>query len=615
MTNKIVTQPARDYLLSDEGTKMTMKFYSSKKETSPQSAFARAAHCYSMGDDAFAQRIYDYASQLHFMYASPVLSNAIDVDWESLVTEQDRAAFFKNNMKGLPISCFLTYVADSLPSLIAHTEELRWMSVKGGGVGGHWSSVRSVSKKAPGPIPFLKTVDADMTAYMQGVTRKGSYAAYMDISHPDIVEFMGFRKPSGGDVNRKCLNLHNAVNITDTFLAAVFGDADWNLIDPGDRTIRKTVKARELWQNILDTRRQTGEPYICFIDECNRQLPQHLKDTGLSVNGSNLCSEIILPTSEDRSAVCCLSSANAEYYDAWKNTSMIRDLVRFLDNVLQVFIWACPDELIKARMSAIAERSIGLGVMGFHSYLQSKSVVFGSVSAMSINRAMFKRIRKEADLEADLLCAERGPCGDGYKAGKAVRLSHKLAIAPNASSSILCNTSPSIEPWSSNAVIRKTRGGSAVVVNPYFDSVIGMYALKNDLSEKWIKKQMRLVAGNQGSVQDLEWLDDHNKEVFKTAIELDMRWVIEHARIRQAFIDQAQSVNLFFAAGADKKYVNAVHLTAFAPADERGGVPLKSLYYYRTKSIKQGEKVSTAVVQNKLKDKTAEPDECLSCHG
>lgn len=629
----IQIDPTRDSLISEEGRDMLRKFYLLPHEDSIQKAYARAANCFSFGNHALAQRIYDYVSLKWFMYASPVLSNAIEIDWSTVpqnywapYKSKDLAEWVEINIKqrarGLPISCFLTFVPDHLRGLIDHTEEERWMSVLGGGVGGHWSSVRSVSDKAPGPIPFLKTIDADMTAYMQGRTRKGSYAAYLSVDHPDIREFIQMRKPSGGDPNRKCLNLHNGVNITDAFLDAVRTDSFYNLIDPNDKTVRESVRAREIWELILDTRQKTGEPYLFYIDAANRQLPEHLKNLGLKINGSNLCTEITLPTSEDRSAVCCLSSVNAEFFDSWKDSTMIEDLVEFLDNVLEFFILAAPPTLRKAVNSASNERSIGIGLMGFHSYLQSKNVPFEGVAAMSINRHLFSNLKKKADAASQALATIRGACPDSEAGNSAIpiRNSHLIAPAPNASSSISAGCSPATEPWSSNAMVRKTRSGDAFVLNEYLRRLIIKHAELNNLDQLWIDEQIRSVVSHEGSVLHLDWMTDFQKDVFKTAFEIDQMWTIEHARIRQPFIDQAQSVNLFFGAVVTKKYVNRCHLAAFAPPDERGGVPLKSLYYFRTKPLKKGENLSEIIERVALKEaqednNSSNVDECLSCHG
>ena len=371
---------SRDSLLQDYAVGMLKDFYLNEYESSPQEGFRRASIAWSAGDDDLAQRLYDYVSKKWFMFASPVLSNAPNGHGKG---------------KGMPISCFLTYVPDTLEGLIDHTSELRWLSVYGGGVGGHWSDVRTVSDVAPGPIPFLHTVDADMIAYRQGRTRKGSYAAYMDVSHPDIVEFLNMRIPTG-DVQRKALNLHNALNITDEFMQAVIDNTDFDLRDPKDNTVKESINARKLWERILEVRFRTGEPYLNFIDTANEHLPQPLKDLGLRINGSNLCNEIHLPTSEDRTAVCCLSSLNLEYYDEWKDTTIVRDLIRMLDNVLQYFIDNAPDTVSRAKYSAARERSLGLGAMGFHSLLQKHAVAWESDKASEINDVVFSHIRDES---------------------------------------------------------------------------------------------------------------------------------------------------------------------------------------------------------------------------
>ena len=593
--HSIIVDKSRDKRLNKFSIDLLKNYYMKDDEDSPQEAFARAALAFSGGDDELAQRIYDYASQQWFMFSSPILSNAPSPE---------------TNSRGLPISCFLTYVDDSLEGLMNHSEELRWMSVKGGGVGGHWSSIRSNSEIAPGPIPFLKTVDADMTAYRQGKTRKGSYAAYMDISHPDIIEFLNIRLPTGGDVNRKCFNLHNAVNITDEFMEAVVKGEDWNLLDPNDSSVRDTVKARDLWQRILVTRFRTGEPYLNFIDEANRQLPEFQKSLGLKIHGSNLCNEIHLPTSKDRSAVCCLSSLNLEKYDEWKDTTIVEDLITYLDNVLQYFIDKTENMngLLKAGNSAFRERSLGLGAMGFHSLLQSKSIPWESAIAKSINMKIFSQIKERAHSQTQKLAKERGECPDA--SGHGVRNSHLLAIAPNANSSIIAVTSPSIEPWKSNAFTHRTRVGSYLVKNPHLEKVLRAKAEsvtdKKYDQDKLVEDHWKSIILNEGSVQHLDWMSDWQKEVFKTAFELDQRWLIDHAGDRQEFICQGQSVNLFFPAGTDKSVVNSVHLRAWKKK-------LKGLYYLRTNAGASAEKVSEKIEQDKLKD--FQDDECLSCQG
>lgn len=573
----------RDKNITEQAMKLLKDYYCRDGETSPQQAFARAAACYSP-NDAFAQRIYDYVSKGWFMYASPVLSNAIKPG---------------EKVKALPISCFLTYVPDSLEGLIEHTAELRWLSVKGGGVGGHWSDVRAVSDKAPGPMPFLSTVDADMVAYRQGKTRKGSYAAYIDIDHPDIIEFVNMRIPTG-DVNRKCLNLHNAVNITDKFMQAVENNEEWYLLDPNDRSVRDTISARKLWETLLETRFRTGEPYLNFIDTANRALPQPMKDKGLVLKGSNLCNEIHLPTSRDRTAVCCLSSVNIEKFDEWKDTNMIKDLTKFLDYVLQFFIDHAGDEISRARYSAQQERSLGLGAMGLHSYYHKHRVPFESAKADLINETIFKHIKEQA-LEATLeMGKELGECPD--MAGTGRRNSHMLAIAPNANSSILCDTSPSIEPSKANAYTHRTRAGSHLIKNRYLEEELEKLGKNNE-------KVWTSIITSGGSVQHLKFLSDELKAVFKTAIELDQSKIIEQAAARQKYLCQGQSLNVFFPAGASKSYIHKVHYLAWK-------LGCKGLYYLRTETTQRAENVAEKIKRDKLKDFVAQEDEsCVACEG
>ena len=565
MTIKI--DKSKDELLANYAVGMLKDFYLTEYESSPQEAYKRAATAWSKYkdemDEDLAQRLYNYVSNKWFMFASPVLSNAPNGSKQG---------------KGMPISCFLTYVPDTLEGLIDHTAELRWLSVYGGGVGGHWSDVRTVSDIAPGPMPFLHTVDADMIAYRQGKTRKGSYAAYMDVSHPDVIEFLNMRIPTG-DVQRKALNLHNAVNISDKFMNAASNGEMWDLKDPKDGKVKESIDARKLWERIIETRFRTGEPYLNFIDTANRNLPQALKDLGLKINGSNLCNEIHLPTSADRTAVCCLSSLNLEYYDDWKDTNIIRDLVRMLDNVLQYFIENAPDTITRAKYSASRERSIGLGAMGFHSLLQKHGVAWESELAKEINTVVFNHIKTEAVAETELLAKERGEYPDGEGTGR--RNSHLLAIAPNASSGVILSTSPSIEPLKANAYTHRTRAGSFLVKNKYLDKLLKQKGQSNDAT--WTS-----IITKKGSVQHLPFLTEGEKAIFKTADELDQNWVVQHAADRQKYICQGQSVNLFFPSGAPKSYVNQVHLRAWKEG-------LKGLYYLRTESKQRAENVSEKV--------------------
>jgi ribonucleoside-diphosphate reductase alpha chain len=576
----------KDKLLSTQAAKLLKDYYCIEGEDSPQMAFARAAKAYCYGDTKFAQRIYNYVSNKWFMFASPVLSNAPKPN---------------EKVKALPISCFLSYVPDTLEGLIDHTSELRWLSVKGGGVGGHWSDVRSVSDIAPGPVPFLHTVDADMTAYRQGKTRKGSYAAYMDVSHPDILEFLTIRIPTG-DVGRKCLNMHHAVNISDEFMTAVQDNEDWNLLDPNDDTVRETHKARKIWETILETRFRTGEPYLNFIDTANRYLPKPMKKKGLKIHGSNLCNEIHLPTNEERTAVCCLSSLNLELYDEWKDTDVVKDLITFLDNVLQFFIDHAPDQISRARYSAEQERSLGLGAMGLHSLYQKNRMPFDSLQARTLNEEVFKKIKSDALEQTLKLGKEKGECPDMKGTGK--RNAHLLAIAPNANSSMITGCSPSIEPHKANAYTHRTRAGSHLIKNKYLREELKK--LNMDTPEVWTS-----IITNGGSVQHLDFINDSIKEVFKTAIEIDQRVIIEQGGDRQKYLCQGQSLNIFFPAGASKNYLHDVHMQAWKHE-------CKGLYYLRTETSHRAENVAEKVKLNKLKDYSEEADDeesCEACQG
>ena len=576
----------KDKLLSKQAAKLLKDYYCVDGEDSPQMAFARAAKAYCYSDTKLAQRIYNYVSNKWFMFASPVLSNAPKPN---------------EKVKALPISCFLSYVPDTLEGLIEHTSELRWLSVKGGGVGGHWSDVRSVSDIAPGPIPFLHTVDADMTAYRQGKTRKGSYAAYMDVSHPDIMEFLTVRIPTG-DVGRKCLNIHHAVNVTDEFMTAVEDDEDWNLIDPNESESRETYKARKIWETILETRFRTGEPYINFIDTANRYLPKTMKKKGLKIHGSNLCNEIHLPTNDERTAVCCLSSLNLELYDEWKDTDVVKDLITFLDNVLQFFIDNAPDEISRARYSATQERSLGLGAMGLHSLYQKNRIPFDSLQAKTLNEEIFKKIKEDAVEQTKILGKEKGEAPDMKGTGK--RNAHLLAIAPNANSSMITGCSPSIEPHKANAYTHRTRAGSHLIKNRYLKEEL--QKINQDTPEVWTS-----IITNGGSVQHLDFINDSMKEVFKTAIEINQRVIIEQGGDRQKYLCQGQSLNIFFPAGASKNYLHDVHMKAWK--DE-----CKGLYYLRTETSHRAENVAEKVKLNKLKDYSEDvqsEEDCPACEG
>ena len=583
----------RDNYLSEFSHKTLQDRYLIAGETSPQDAFARAARAFS-DNDAHAQRLYDYASKLWFMFSTPILSNG-------------------GTARGWPISCFLNYIEDSRTGLTGHYTENAFLSSVGGGVGGSWSDVRSVGSKtsngseSTGVIPFMKVVDAEMLAFSQGVTRRGSYAAYLDISHPEIEEFLDVRKPTGGDINRKSVNLHHGVVISDKFMELIEGatreegfDDSWNLIDPHTKEVIKTVSAKTLWVKLIQNRVETGEPYIMFGDTVNAALPQFQKDMGLSVHHSNLCSEITLPTNEGRTAVCCLSSVNLEEFDEWKNNKdFIPDLIRMLDNVISYFVSHAPAQLEKAKTSAEQERSLGLGAMGFHAYLQRRNVPFESPMAVGANKMMFEHIKKEAKNASDQLCKERGPCHDGYHAG--VRNAHLLAVAPNASSSIICgNTSPSIEPYRANAFTQKTKSGSSLLKNEYLE--YALQELDQDTDEVW-----KSIITNNGSVQHLDFIDDWTTDVFKTAVEIDQRWIIEMAADRQKEICQSQSLNVFFPANVSKQELHAIHMMAWKKK-------VKTLYYLRSEAIKRAETVSDEALRQYIFD-SMDDEGCLACEG
>ena len=590
---KIEVDYNRDNYLSEFSIKTLKDRYMIDGEVSPQDAFARAA-CEFADDKDHAQRIYDYASKLWFMFSTPILSNG-------------------GTSRGLPISCFLNYVEDSRAGITDHYTENAFLSSVGGGVGGAWSSVRSVGSstsngsESTGVIPFMKVVDAEMLAFSQGVTRRGSYAAYLDISHPEIEEFMDVRKPTGGDINRKSTNLHHGVNIPDKFMELIeqatlvegFDDS-WDLIDPHSGRVVKTVSAKTLWVKLIQNRVETGEPYIFFSDTVQRALPECQKEKGLQVNHSNLCSEITLVTDIDRTAVCCLSSVNSEEYDEWQHEpNFIPDLIRFLDNVLEYFIENAPSSLSKAIYSAMRERSIGLGQMGFHAYLQRHHVPFESVIAKSANKRIMQHIKQQALQSTRELAIERGEAPDAE--GYGVRNVHLLAIAPNASSSIICgNTSPSIEPYRANAFTQKTKSGSSLQKNEYLEHVL--QELGEDTDEVW-----KSIITNNGSVQHLDFLDDYTKDVFKTAVEIDQRWVIELAGDRQEYICQSQSLNVFFPANVSKAELHAVHMMAWKKK-------VKTLYYLRSEAYKRAETVSDEALRQNMFDAMDE-NACLACEG
>jgi len=590
-----------------------------EEETYAQEAYARASVFGSTYkgtvDYDMAQRLYEYSSRNWFMFSTPILSNG-------------------GTTRGLPISCFLNYVPDSRHGLSDHYDENIWLSSSGGGIGGYWGEVRSNGiatsngSRSTGSIPFMHVVDSQMLAFNQGVTRRGSYAAYMDISHPEIEEFINMRKPTGGDLNRKCLNLHNAVNITNKFLEAVKNNDEWRLIDPKTKEAIKIIRARDLWWQLLNVRIETGEPYRINIDNCNEALPKEQKELGLEIKQSNLCSEITLATNEERTAVCCLSSVNLELFDEWRKDELfVYDIITMLDNVLEGFINNVVDVesigtynanfkrfknyvregkegLVKAAYSAYRERSVGLGAMGFHSYLQRNRIAFESVFAASFNHKAFSAISEQAKEATRKLGSSRGEAPD--MAGSGCRNAHLLAVAPNASSSIICGgTSPSVEPTRANVYTHKTLSGSFEIKNKYLEKILRSKGMNNE-------KVWRDIAAHKGSVQHLKELSDEEKELFKTAPELNQIWIIEHAQQRQQYICQSQSINLFFIppkATEDQKihdeylqYVNDVHWA--------GAYHLKSMYYLRSDAARGAENVNVKIPRINLEDV-----ECLSCEG
>ncbi len=598
---------SRDSLLTEFGRATLDDRYLMPGE-SYQDLFARVSSFY--GDDAaHAQRIYDYMSQHWFMPATPVLSNG-------------------GTTRGLPISCFLNEANDSLDGIVGLWNENVWLASKGGGIGSYWGNLRSIGEKVgqngktSGVIPFIRVMDSLTLAISQGSLRRGSAAVYLPVSHPEIEEFVEIRRPTGGDPNRKALNLHHGILIPDEFMRAVEKGEDWALTSPKDKAVVRLISARSLWIRILTARIETGEPYLIFSDHVSRSQPEHHKMAGLEVKTSNLCSEITLPTGLDhhgkqRTAVCCLSSLNMENWFEWKDVpEFIPDVMRFLDNVLQDFIDRAPEGMEKAKYSAMRERSVGLGVMGFHSFLQSQKVPFESVIAKVWNIRMFKHIRGQADAASKALAEERGPCPDAAEYGVMERFSHKMAIAPTASISIIAgNSSPGIEPIAANVFLQKTLSGSFTVRNRHLQKLLEEKG--QDTPEVWSS-----ITVNKGSVQHLDFLDEQEKAVYKTAFELDQRWVVEHAADRSQYICQSQSVNVFLPANVHKRDLHQIHMMAW----KRG---VKSLYYCRSLSLARADTVSEKAIRIEsatpandadaplpMVAQSAEPtnyEECLSC--
>lgn len=586
---------SRDALFDKLGLQRLRESYMMDGEESPQERFAYVSATFS-SDIEHAQRLYDYASKHWLSFSTPILS-------------------FGRSKKGLPISCFLPYIDDTAEGLVNTLSETNWLSMLGGGVG-LGIGIRASDDKSTGVMPHLKMYDASSHAYRQGKTRRGSYAAYLDISHPDIKLFLEMRKATG-DQNLRALNLHHGVNISDSFMELIKrcmqdpeADDGWNLRDPHSGEIRETVSARNLWQKILELRVETGEPYLHFIDRSNELMPSFQKDLGLKIRQSNLCSEIILPTDKDRTAVCCLSSVNLEYYDAWsKNDMFFRDIAEMLDNVLTYFIENAPDTIGRAVYSAMRERSIGVGALGFHAYLQRKDVAFEGVMAKSANNRIFKLISErlhKANLE---LGKERGEAPDAKGTGR--RFSHTMAVAPNASSSIIMgNTSPSIEPFRANAYRQDTLSGFYMNKNRYLDELIKKKCEEDDkldYDEIWSS-----IISTDGSCQHLKFLSEYEKFVFKTAMEIDQRWIVEHAADRQKFIDQAQSLNVFFRPNTKIPYLHAVHFAAWK-------MGLKTMYYLRSEKLGKADKISRKVERQVIKEidfqALIDDGQCLACEG
>ena len=586
---------SRDNLFDELGIKRLKESYMREDETSPQERFAYVSKHFGSSSE-HSQRLYEYSSRHWLSYSTPILS-------------------FGRSKRGLPISCFLPYLDDSAEGLVDCLAEVNWLSMLGGGVG-IGIGIRSADDKSVGVMPHLRTYDASSLAYRQGRTRRGSYAAYLDVSHPDILIFLEMRKPTG-DQNMRCQNLHHGINITDDFMRLIEKcmlepDADdtWELKDPHSGEVRDTIPAREMWQRILEIRMQTGEPYLHFIDTSNRMMPEFQKKLGLSIKQSNLCSEIILPTDKERTAVCCLSSLNLEYFDEWKNDSLfLADIAEMLDNVLQYFIDNAPSAVKRAIYSASRERSIGVGALGFHAYLQKNNLPWESAMATGANIKMFKHIKEGLDAANLKLGKERGEAPDCVGTGR--RFAHVMAVAPNASSSILMgNTSPSVEPFRANAYRQDTLSGSHLNKNKYLDKIIKEKCdadKKLDYNEIWSS-----IIANDGSIQHLDFLDEWQKDVYKTSMEIDQRWIVDHAANRQSYIDQAQSINLFFRPDVNVKYLHAVHYQAWKQG-------LKTLYYCRSEKLAKADKVAKKIERQVIEEidlkQLASEEVCLACEG
>ena len=589
---KVNIDLSRDALFDELGIQRLRESYMKEEEVSPQERFAYVSESFASNQD-HAQRLYEYSSKHWLSYSTPILS-------------------FGRSKRGLPISCFLNYMDDSAEGLVDNLSETNWLSMFGGGVGVH-VGIRNSDDKSTGVMPHLKIYDASSLAYRQGRTRRGSYAAYLDIHHPDIIQFLEMRKPTG-DQNVRTLNLHHGINITDEFMTIIeksMKDPDFDdsfqLRNPATGLVVETVSAKYLWQKILDLRMQTGEPYLVFIDTANKTLPSWLSSKGLKINGSNLCTEIFLPTNEKRTAVCCLSSLNLEYYDQWKNDKQfILDVMEMLDNVLQYFIDRAPSTIARAKYSAMMERSIGIGALGFHAFLQKKGIAIDGVMAKSYNNEIFKHIHSSCLVADKVLAEQRGSCIDAGHGNIIRRFSHHTAIAPNASSSLIMgNTSPSVEPYRANVFRQDTLSGAFVYKNRFLKAQLAALGMDDD--DTWAS-----IISNEGSVQHLD-IPDNLKEVFKTAMEIDQRWLVELAADRQQYIDQGQSINLFFPANVSIKYLHAIHFLAWKSG-------LKSLYYLRSEKVRKADKVGAQIKRQRIEDEidlktVADGDTCLACEG
>jgi ribonucleoside-diphosphate reductase alpha chain len=590
---------SRDRFLTHFGKAVLQDRYLLPDE-SYQDVFGRVASAYG-SDQAHAQRIYEYISKLWFMPATPVLSNG-------------------GTDRGLPISCFLNEADDSLHGIVNLWTENVWLASRGGGIGSYWGNIRSIGEKVgrvgktSGVVPFIRVMDSLTLAISQGSLRRGSAAVYLPVDHPEVEEFIEIRRPTGGDPNRKTLNLHHGLLLSDAFMRAVENNEKWNLLSPRDGHIVKTVSARDLWIRILTARVETGEPYMIFDDTVNAHVPEHHRLAGLKVKTSNLCAEITLPTGtdhlgNDRTAVCCLSSLNLETYLEWKDhPQFVEDVMRFLDNVLQDFIDRAPPEMKQAAYAAMRERSVGLGVMGFHSFLQSQNLPFESAMAKAWNNKIFKQIRQQTKAASQKLATELGACPDAADYGFQERFSNCTAIAPTASISIICGgASPGIEPIAANSYTHKTLSGNFNVRNRYLEKVLETYSKNTD--QTWSS-----ITTHEGSVQHLDFLSDDEKAIFRTAFELDQRWVIEHAADRAPLIDQAQSLNIFLPADVHKRDLHQIHFQAWKRK-------VKSLYYCRSKSLQRAEVVShSSRAEQKARDTAAaqaaakvDYEECLAC--